>query len=109
MNTSPESTSSICPPHKIRALFSAAMSEMYRTEVPLYGRLIELVREINDDILQKNPDLENDLGSLDRVSEERHGAIRLGTAAELRTMAEVFSIMGMHSVGYYDLSVAGLP
>lgn len=82
---------------------------MYRNEVPLYGRLVELVREINDDILRRNPNLEQELGSLDRVSEERHGAIRLGTAAELRTMAEVFGAMAMYPVGYYDLSVAGLP
>ncbi len=93
----------------IRAKFSAAMSEMYRREVPLYGRLIELVREINNDILRQNPGLETELGSLDRVSEERHGAIRLGTPAELRTMAEVFAVMAMYPVGYYDLSVAGLP
>lgn len=109
MKTSPDTSALICPPHEIRARFSAAMSEMYRKEVPLYGRLIELVREINDDILKQNPQLEVDLGNLDRVSQERHGAIRLGTAAELRTMAEVFRVMEMHPVGYYDLSVAGLP
>jgi uncharacterized glyoxalase superfamily metalloenzyme YdcJ len=97
------------PPHVIRTSFSSAMSDMYRKEVPLYGRLLEIVREINHDILQQKPRLEDELGSLERVSQERHGAIRLGTAAELRTMAEVFAVMAMYPVGYYDLSVAGLP
>ena len=40
---------------------------------------------------------------------ERHGAIRLGTAAELATMRRLFAVMGMEPVGYYDLSVAGVP
>lgn len=85
------------------------MSAMYRKEVPLYGQLLEIVREINAEILRQHPALEDELGSLDRVGQERHGAIRLGTGDELRTMAEVFGIMGMYPVGYYDLSVAGLP
>lgn len=99
----------IVPPHVIRARFSAAMSDMYRKEVPLYGRLLKLVRGINEEILAANPELERELGNLDRVSEERHGAIRLGTARELRTIKALFGVMAMHPVGYYDLSVAGLP
>ena len=31
----------------IRSAFSAAMSAMYRTEVPAYGTLMELVGEVN--------------------------------------------------------------
>lgn len=44
-----------------------------------------------------------------RLSLERHGAIRLGTPQELATMARLFKLMGMLPVGYYDLTVAGLP
>lgn len=40
---------------------------------------------------------------------ERHGAIRLGTVKELFNIRRVFAVMGMHAVGYYDLSVAGVP
>ncbi|MEW9808815.1 DUF1338 family protein, partial [Mesorhizobium sp. ZMM04-5] len=40
---------------------------------------------------------------------ERHGAIRLGTEAELAMMRRVFAVMGMFPVGYYDLSEAGVP
>src|SRR5206468_4151960 len=35
--------------------------------------------------------------------------IRLGTAQELSMMRRVFAVMGMQPVGYYDLSVAGVP
>jgi uncharacterized glyoxalase superfamily metalloenzyme YdcJ len=43
------------------------------------------------------------LGSLDRVTAERHGAIRLGTPRELAQVARIFGAMGMFPVGFYDL------
>jgi uncharacterized glyoxalase superfamily metalloenzyme YdcJ len=92
--------------------FSAAMSAMYRDEVPAYGTLMSLVERVNQDTLAANSALRERLAltdSLDRISEERHGAIRLGTASELSMMRRVFAIMGMHPVGYYDLSTAGVP
>ena len=97
---------------EIRAAFSAAMSAMYRTEVPAYGTLMELVAEVNGKVLAADPALRDSLdatNSLDRISEERHGAIRLGTPAELAMMRRVFAVMGMFPVGYYDLSEAGVP
>lgn len=96
----------------IRAAFSAAMSAMYRTEVPAYGTLMELVADVNAATLKAHPELLarlEDTDSLDRISEERHGAIRLGTAAELSMMRRAFAVMGMFPVGYYDLSAAGVP
>ncbi len=96
----------------IRSAFSAAMSVMYREEVPAYGTLMELVAKVNDDTLAADPKLKERLDatdSLDRISEERHGAIRLGTPAELAMMRRVFAVMGMYPVGYYDLSTAGVP
>ncbi|ENN88186.1 hypothetical protein RHSP_40000 [Rhizobium freirei PRF 81] len=96
----------------IRSAFSAAMSAMYREEVPAYGTLMELVGRVNDETLAAQPTLKERLQAidyLDRISEERHGAIRLGTAAELAMMARVFAVMGMYPVGYYDLSTAGVP
>lgn len=85
------------------------MSEMYGHEVPLYNTLLEIVRNINFEVLEAHPGLEKEVGCLDRVSQERHGAIRLGTARELRVIAGIFGVMGMRAVGYYDLSIAGLP
>lgn len=99
-------------PDAIRSAFSAAMSAMYRQEVPAYGTLMELVAEVNERTLDAAPALRERLeatDSLDRISEERHGAIRLGTPAELAMMRRVFAVMGMHPVGYYDLSTAGVP
>lgn len=96
----------------IRAAFSAAMSAMYRTEVPAYGTLMELVADVNAATLKAQPELLarlEDTDFLDRISEERHGAIRLGTAAELSMMRRAFAVMGMFPVGYYDLSAAGVP
>lgn len=96
----------------IRSAFSAAMSEMYRREVPAYGTLMSLVASVNASVLEESPELRERLAktdSLNRISQERHGAIRLGSADELATMRRVFAIMGMFPVGYYDLSEAGVP
>ncbi|WP_207917171.1 2-oxoadipate dioxygenase/decarboxylase HglS [Rhizobium sullae] len=97
---------------RIRSLFTEAMSQMYRAEVPQYGTLIELVADVNAEVLAGNPELRKRLdraGELDRIDVERHGAIRLGTADELFTIRRLFAVMGMPAVGYYDLSVAGVP
>jgi uncharacterized glyoxalase superfamily metalloenzyme YdcJ len=88
------------PPDRIRARFSAAISAMYRAEVPLYGSLLEIVATVN---ARHGEAVDNRLGS------ERHGAIRVGTAGELRLMRRFFAIMGMEPVDYYDLSVASVP
>jgi uncharacterized glyoxalase superfamily metalloenzyme YdcJ len=99
-------------PSDLRARFSRAMSHMYRNEVPAYGTLLTLVGEINERALAGDPELARELAAtdgVDRLSEERHGAIRLGTAAELATLRRIFAVMGMYPVGYYDLTVAGIP
>lgn len=85
---------------------------MYRQEVPQYGTLLELVAEINARVLRDDPALAARLSladQLNRISEERHGAIRLGTAEELAMIRRLFAVMGMVPVGYYDLSEAGIP
>lgn len=97
---------------RIRSLFTEAMSQMYRAEVPQYGTLLELVSDVNAEVLAKDVGLRERLtraGELERIDVERHGAIRLGTPEELFTIRRLFAVMGMQSVGYYDLSVAGVP
>ena len=84
-------------PDHLRADFSQALSNMYRAEVPAYGTLIDIVGRIN----AEHEGIRSD--------GERHGAIRLGTAAELSLIRRVFAVLGLYPVGYYDLSVAGLP
>lgn len=106
------STDAFVHPDEIRSMFSSAMSDMYRSEVPQYGTLMELVSEINQSKLEAETELADSLahnGELERIDLERHGAIRLGKPEELFNMRRLFAVMGMHPVGYYDLSVAGVP
>ncbi|WP_411385068.1 VOC family protein [Pseudomonas sp. MPB03] len=103
---------SFVSPDLIRQRFSRAMSDMYRDEVPLYGALMELVEDTNAQVLTEQPELAAHLrntGELERLDLERHGAIRVGTAAELATLGRLFAVMGMQPVGYYDLTPAGVP
>src|SRR5438874_7548929 len=99
-------------PDDIRDLFSRVMSDMYRAEVPQYGTLLELVADVNAEALRADSKMRARLeqsGEINRLSVERHGAIRLGTAQELFNIRRLFAVMGMHPVGYYDLSLAGVP
>ncbi|KAH6698499.1 hypothetical protein BKA61DRAFT_707231 [Leptodontidium sp. MPI-SDFR-AT-0119] len=92
----------------VRTSFSQALSEMYRQEVPLYGDLISIVKEVDDGVFEaEHPGEVLSLPLRHRV--ERHGAIRLGKASELSNTRRLFAIYGMHPVGYYDLSVVGFP
>ncbi|OOG00146.1 hypothetical protein ASPCADRAFT_161705 [Aspergillus carbonarius ITEM 5010] len=99
----------------LRAGFCHALSEMYKSEVPLYGDLVDLVWKADAEAINTSRKLggankidpDEVLPSRNRV--ERHGAIRLGTAQELATIRRMFAVMGMYPVGYYDLSVAGFP
>jgi uncharacterized glyoxalase superfamily metalloenzyme YdcJ len=103
---------SFVSPDLIRQRFSKAMSDMYREEVPLYGALMELVEQTNRHVLDSDPQIARQLestGEIQRLDLERHGAIRVGTAAELATLARLFAVMGMQPVGYYDLTPAGVP
>ena len=98
----------LVPVAAIRADFAAAMSAMYRAEVPLYADLLDIVAEVNARALADDPGLVT-AAEVARLDVERHGAIRVGTAAELRALARVFAVMGMAPVGYYDLAAAGVP
>lgn len=89
---------------QLRAAFAAALSQMYGTEVPAYTTLVQVTGEVNRDCA---PD--DRLGSLDRVTAERHGAIRVGNPAEMADTADLFAAFGMYPVGYYDLREAASP
>ncbi|HEY0226250.1 MAG TPA: DUF1338 domain-containing protein, partial [Mycobacterium sp.] len=67
---------------KLRAQFAAGLSAMYAGEVPAYGILVAVSQHVNADHAAANPGAER-LGSLARVTAERHGAIRVGSPAEL--------------------------
>ena len=88
----------------LRARFAAALSTMYGAEVPAYTTLVDVSTDVNRSRAQ-----DDRLGSLDRVTAERHGAIRVGSVAELADVADLFSAFGMYPVGYYDLREAASP
>jgi len=89
--------------HDLRAGFARSLSAMYGTEVPAYNTLVEVSTTVNADVLAADPERAERLGRIDRVTAERHGAIRVGTAAELRQVAQSFAALGMEPVGFYDL------
>ncbi len=91
------------PRWRLRARFAASLSAMYGQEVPAYTTLVEVSHAVNGDVLDRWGERAERLGSRDRVTAERHGAIRVGSARELEQVGRVFAAMGMHPVGFYDL------
>lgn len=98
---------SLIRPAELRREFSHRLSAMYATEVPLYGELIEVVKQVNREVIAAHPELGLGDGDVERISAERHGAIRLGRDDEMATMARFFAVLGMVPVNTYDLSAAG--
>lgn len=88
---------------ELRAAFARSLSAMYGAEVPAYTTLVDVSAAVNADYVAAHPETAERLGDLDRVTAERHGAIRVGTADELRRVAQIFAAFGMHPVGFYDL------
>ena len=87
----------------LRADFALRLAELYGTEVPAYNTLVEVSREVNAEAAAARGEAAERLGSIDRVTAERHGAIRVGSPHELARAARVFAGFGMHPVGFYDL------
>ena len=94
---------------QLRARFAAALSALYGTEVPAYTTLVEVSQEVNADVLAASGADAERLGSIERVTAERHGAIRVGTPEELAQVGRVFGACGMRPVGFYDLREANPP
>jgi uncharacterized glyoxalase superfamily metalloenzyme YdcJ len=88
---------------ELRAAFARRLSALYGTEVPAYTTLVDVSTEVNQRVLQREGAEAERLGSIDRVTAERHGAIRVGSPAEMAQVARVFGALGMHPCGFYDL------
>jgi uncharacterized glyoxalase superfamily metalloenzyme YdcJ len=88
---------------ELRARFARRLSELYGREVPAYTTLVDVSHEVNRRVLDRDGAAAERLGSIDRVTAERHGAIRVGTPEELSQVARVFGALGMHPTGFYDL------
>ncbi|MGI5400558.1 2-oxoadipate dioxygenase/decarboxylase [Streptomyces sp. CA-135486] len=93
------------PTWRLRAAFARRLSDMYGAEVPAYTTLLEVSAQVNDVVVGKDGDAGR-LGGIERVTAERHGAIRLGTPREMRQAAQIFAALGMQPVGFYDLREA---
>src|SRR6476659_2520290 len=93
---------------QLRAKFAAALSQMYGAEVPAYTTLVEACAEVNREYAAVHPAADR-FGSLDRVTAESHGAIRVGSARELAQVSDLFAAFGMYPVGFYDLRDATPP
>ena len=91
------------PQWQLRARFALALAELYGREVPAYTTLVEVSRAVNADFVAAHQADAERLGSLARVTAERHGAIRVGSATELAQAGRLFAGFGMEPVGFYDL------
>ncbi|MEU6703729.1 2-oxoadipate dioxygenase/decarboxylase [Streptomyces wuyuanensis] len=95
------------PTWRLRAAFARRLSAMYGTEVPAYTTLVEVAGRVNDTVMRAaGEERAQRFGSIERVTAERHGAIRVGTPGELRGAAQIFAALGMEPVGFYDLREA---
>lgn len=97
---------------ELRSRFALRLAALYGSEVPAYNTLVEVSREVNRDVLAARGRDAERLGDIDRVTAERHGAIRVGSPDELAQAARIFAAFGMHPVGFYDLrdgAGAGVP
>lgn len=97
--------SSLVTPTQLRARFALHLSQLYGQEVPAYRTLVEVSEEVNADVVARGDAAER-FGTIDRVTAERHGAIRLGTPGEIAQVARIFGACGMRPVGFYDLREA---
>lgn len=88
---------------ELRKRLSRVLSELYGGEVPAYNLLVEVAQEVNRDHQSRHPEQAELFGSLERVTAERHGAIRVGSPEELAQAARVFGAVGMFAVNFYDL------
>ena len=88
---------------ELRTLFAARLSNLYGAEVPAYKTLVEVSQTVNERVIAREGAAAERMGSIDRVTAERHGAIRVGTPEELAQVSRVFGALGMSPCGFYDL------
>jgi uncharacterized glyoxalase superfamily metalloenzyme YdcJ len=97
---------------ELRSAFARRIAALYGKEVPAYTTLVDTAQEVNAEVLEALGPAAERLGSIDRVTAERHAAIRVGTPLELSQVARIFGAMGMYPTGFYDLrdaSSAAIP
>ena len=103
MTRSGTASSDMVTSTELRTRFAARLSSLYGTEVPAYTTLVEVSQQVNQRVIAREGAEAERLGSIDRVTAERHGAIRVGSPRELAQVAQVFGALGMFACGFYDL------
>src|SRR5687768_1355867 len=88
---------------ELRSEFAARLSTLYGTEVPAYNTLLDVAHEVNERVLRERGISGERLGSISRVTAERHGAIRVASPAEMAQVSRIFAALGMFPCGFYDL------
>ena len=99
----PSTSSGNVPQWELRARFAVSLAALYGQEVPAYTTLVDVSRAVNSDFAAAHGADAERLGSISRVTAERHGAIRVGSPAEMAQVARLLAGFGMHPVGFYDL------
>lgn len=94
---------SFVAPWQLRTRFARQLSILYGDEVPAYNLLVDVCREINAELVKRAGAGAERLGSIGRVTAERHGAIRVGSVDELRQVSRIFGALAMRPTGFYDL------
>ncbi len=89
----------------------ASLSEMFGREVPLYDRSLLVNRVVNRAVCDLLGAVYGGFSvgddRLDALGGERHGAIRIGTAAEYRWVSRFFACFGLEPHGFYDMTGIG--
>jgi uncharacterized glyoxalase superfamily metalloenzyme YdcJ len=91
---------------ELRAQFARRLSDLYGREVPAYTTLVDVSQQVNREVVADLGPAAERLGRIERVTAERHGAIRVGTPGELAQVARIFAGLGMYPTGFYDLRAA---
>lgn len=93
----------LVPTWQLRARFAVRLAELYGGEVPAYNTLVDVSTQVNRRVMEREGHTAERLGSIERVTAERHGAIRVGSPEEMSQVARVFGAFGMYPTGFYDL------
>lgn len=89
--------------NQLNSQLFGGLSDMYSKEVPLYAQLYETNLEINLKTIASNPEKYEGVDPY-KLSNERHGAIRLASEEEFQMMTRFFKVMGMYPNNMYDLT-----
>ena len=92
------------PAFEIRKLVARGFSAMYGAELPEYNSFTLPVRASNLEQLERHPE---PLINRETLMEEKHGAIRVPGALEMRVVTRIFSVLGMLPVEFYDMTILG--